>query len=929
MSRPTKTSPTKNQRGRLPSFLRKPARHLTRQMFVFKRDGRRERVQFDKITARVSRLCYGLDPEHVDPAAITMKVISGVYHGVTTIELDNLAAETAAYMTVQHPDYSILAARIAVSNLHKQTKKAFSQVTSDLYTYINPRNDRHSPMVSKEINEIVQKHAEELDSAIIYDKDFNYNYFGFKTLERSYLLKVNGKVAERPQHLIMRVAVGIHGEDIERVIETYNLMSSKYFTHASPTLFNAGTPLPQLSSCFLVTMKDDSIDGIYDTLKTCAMISKSAGGIGLNVHNIRATGSYIAGTNGTSNGIVPMLRVYNNTARYVDQGGNKRPGAFAIYIEPWHADVFDFLDLRKNHGKEEVRARDLFYALWIPDLFMKRVEDNAEWSLFCPNEATGMADVYGDEFEELYVKYEKEGRAKRTIKAQKLWYSILEAQTETGNPFMLYKDACNLKSNQKNLGTIKCSNLCTEIVEYSAPDEVAVCNLASISLPSFVQAGEYNFQKLHDVTKVVVRNLNKIIDINYYPVEEARKSNFRHRPIGVGVQGLADAFLAMRMPFDSLEAKQLNLQIFETIYHAACEGSAELAAEEGPYETYEGSPSSKGELQYDLWGVQPSDLWDWDKLKQKIAKHGLRNSLLCAPMPTASTSQILGNNECFEPYTSNIYSRRVLSGEFQVVNPWLLKDLVDMGLWSESMKNRIIADNGSVQNIKNIPAEIKALYKTVWELSQRTIIDMAADRGAYIDQSQSLNIHIQNPTFGKLTSMHFYGWKKGLKTGMYYLRTQAAAAAIQFTVDKEALKIDDATIAKVSKKRSVPKPMGEINAKETPVKASVIVTGIETDGTHASTDVVNGVKGSNGVNGINGIHGKPAINGSPAINPALRAIATHGIASPEETPSSPAMLATDVEEKEDLDTEREQDIYNSKVIACSLERPEDCEMCSG
>ncbi len=898
-------------------------------MFVFKRDGRRERVQFDKITARVSRLCYGLDPEHVDPAAITMKVISGVYHGVTTIELDNLAAETAAYMTVQHPDYSILAARIAVSNLHKQTKKAFSQVTSDLYTYINPRNDRHSPMVSKEINEIVQKHAEELDSAIIYDKDFNYNYFGFKTLERSYLLKVNGKVAERPQHLIMRVAVGIHGEDIERVIETYNLMSSKYFTHASPTLFNAGTPLPQLSSCFLVTMKDDSIDGIYDTLKTCAMISKSAGGIGLNVHTIRATGSYIAGTNGTSNGIVPMLRVYNNTARYVDQGGNKRPGAFAIYIEPWHADVFDFLDLRKNHGKEEVRARDLFYALWIPDLFMKRVEDNAEWSLFCPNEATGMADVYGDEFEELYVKYEKEGRAKRTIKAQKLWYSILEAQTETGNPFMLYKDACNLKSNQKNLGTIKCSNLCTEIVEYSAPDEVAVCNLASISLPSFVQAGEYNFQKLHDVTKVVVRNLNKIIDINYYPVEEARKSNFRHRPIGVGVQGLADAFLAMRMPFDSLEAKQLNLQIFETIYHAACEGSAELAAEEGPYETYEGSPSSKGELQYDMWGVQPSDLWDWDKLKQKVAKHGLRNSLLCAPMPTASTSQILGNNECFEPYTSNIYSRRVLSGEFQVVNPWLLKDLVDMGLWSESMKNRIIADNGSVQNIKNIPAEIKALYKTVWELSQRTIIDMAADRGAYIDQSQSLNIHIQNPTFGKLTSMHFYGWKKGLKTGMYYLRTQAAAAAIQFTVDKEALKIDDATIAKVSKKRSVPKPMGEINGKETPVKASVIVTGIETNGTHASTDVVNGVKGSNGVNGINGIHGKPAINGSPAINPALRAIATHGIASPEETPSSPAMLATEVEEKEDLDTEREQDIYNSKVIACSLERPEDCEMCSG
>lgn len=636
-------------------------------------------------------------------------------------------------------------------------------------------------MISEQTYETVMRHREELNAAIIYDKDFNYNYFGFKTLERSYLLRIDGKVAERPQHMIMRVAVGIHGDDLEKVVETYNLMSSKYFTHASPTLFNAGTPSPQLSSCFLVCMKEDSIDGIYDTLKTCAMISKTAGGIGLNIHNIRATGSYIAGTNGCSNGIVPMLRVYNNTARYVDQGGNKRPGAFAIYLEPWHADVFQFLDLRKNHGKEEVRARDLFYALWIPDLFMKRVESNGTWSLFCPNEARGLADVYGEEFEELYAKYENTpGLPRETVKAQKLWHSILEAQVETGNPFMLYKDAANRKSNQKNLGTIKSSNLCTEIIEYSAPDEVAVCNLASIALPTYVdvQRGEYDFQKLHDVTKVVVRNLNKIIDVNYYPVEEARRSNMRHRPIGVGVQGLADAFLSLRLPFESPEARHLNTQIFETIYHAAVEASTELAKVEGPYSTYEGSPASQGILQYDMWNVTPTDLWDWDELKAKVKEHGLRNSLLVAPMPTASTSQILGFNECFEPYTSNIYSRRVLAGEFQIVNPWLLKDLVDMGLWSDAMKNRIIASNGSIQGIANIPDDIKALYKTVWEISQKNIIDMAADRSAFIDQSQSLNIHIRDPTIGKLTSMHFHGWRKGLKTGMYYLRTQAAAAAI-------------------------------------------------------------------------------------------------------------------------------------------------------
>lgn len=888
-------------------------------MYVLKRDGRKERVQFDKITARVSRLCYGLDSDHVDAASITQKVISGVYQGVTTIELDNLAAETAAYMTVTHPDYAILAARIAVSNLHKQTKKMFSQVISDLYHYVNPKNDRPSPMISDKTYETVMRHRDELNAAIIYDKDFNYNYFGFKTLERSYLLRINGKVAERPQHMIMRVAVGIHDEDIEKVIETYNLMSSKYFTHASPTLFNAGTPSPQLSSCFLVSMKDDSIDGIYDTLKTCAMISKTAGGIGLNIHNIRATGSYIAGTNGSSNGIVPMLRVYNNTARYVDQGGNKRPGAFAIYLEPWHADIFEFLDLRKNHGKEEVRARDLFYALWIPDLFMQRVQGNGQWSLFCPNEAPGLADVYGEEFVALYTKYENTPDLPRhVVKAQKLWHAVLEAQVETGGPFMLYKDAANSKSNQKNLGTIKSSNLCTEIIEYSAPDEVSVCNLASIALPTYVdvQREQYDFQKLHDVTKVVVRNLNKIIDVNYYPVEEARRGNMRHRPIGVGVQGLADAFLALRMPFESPEAKYLNVQIFETIYHAAVEASSELAEVEGPYSTYEGSPASQGILQYDMWNVTPTELWDWDGLKAKVKKHGLRNSLLVAPMPTASTSQILGFNECFEPYTSNIYSRRVLAGEFQIVNPWLLKDLVDMGLWSDAMKNRIIASNGSIQNIANIPDDIKALYKTVWEISQKTVIDMAADRAAFIDQSQSLNIHIQNPTIGKLTSMHFHGWKKGLKTGMYYLRTQAAAAAIQFTVDKEALKVDDTAVARALPKRTVrssplgssaaggaiPRPMmAAASGNGTPILRSVIVPASPAAGKLFKADKTEGK--------------------SPTL------LATDPTGPPDDEELELERTKTQEEDKKVHSTDREVDIY--AVLACSIENPEACEMCSG
>lgn len=707
---------------------------------------------------------------------------------MTTVELDNLAAETAAYLTVKHPDYAILAARIAVSNLHKETTKQFSVVIETLYSHSDLRSGKSLSMIAKDTYEIVMENAERLNSAIIYDRDYNYNFFGFKTLEKSYLLKIDGKTVERPQHLLMRVAVGLHGRDIDSAIETYNLMSEKFFTHASPTLFSSGTPRPQLSSCFLVAMKDDSIEGIYDTLKLCAQISKCAGGLGVNIHNIRSSGSYIAGTTGSSNGIVPMLRVFNNTARYVDQGGNKRPGAIAIYLEPWHPDVFEFLDLKKNTGKEENRARDLFYGLWIPDLFMKRVEENGDWSMFCPNEAPNLHETWGAEFEALYTRYEQEGRARRVVKAQKLWYAILDAQIETGTPYILYKDACNRKSNQQNLGTIKSSNLCTEIIEYSAPDEVAVCNLASIALPAFVlNKTTYDFEHLHKVAKVVTKNLNKIIDINYYPVEEARRSNMRHRPIGIGVQGLADAFIKMRMPFDSPEARELNQKIFETIYHGSLEASCELAEVEGTYETYSGCPVSKGLLQYDMWNVTPSDLWDWKSLKEKIAVHGVRNSLLLAPMPTASTSQILGYNECFEPYTSNIYTRRVLAGEFQIVNHHLLKDLTELGLWNDSMKNRIISENGSIANIPSIPDELKAIYKTVWEISQKVIIDLAADRGAFIDQSQSLNIHIAEPTYSRLTSMHFYGWKKGLKTGMYYLRTRPAADAIKFTVDQSAL----------------------------------------------------------------------------------------------------------------------------------------------
>jgi ribonucleoside-diphosphate reductase alpha chain len=757
-------------------------------MYVIKRDGNRESVKFDKVTARIQKLCYGLDPIHVTPINVAMKVIEGIYEGVTTSELDNLAAETAASLTTKHPDYALLASRIAVSNLHKNTNKSFSKTMEALYNYIDPKTGKKAPLIADDVHEIIQKNAQELDSTIIYDRDFGYDYFGFKTLERSYLLKLNGVVAERPQHMVMRVAVGIHKEDIASVIETYNLMSERWFTHATPTLFNAGTPKPQMSSCFLLTVKDDSIDGIYDTLKSCAKISQSAGGIGLSIHNIRATGSYIRGTNGTSNGIVPMLRVFNDTARYVDQGGGKRKGSFAIYLEPWHADIYEFLDLRKNTGKEEARARDLFTAMWTPDLFMKRVEENSTWSLFCPNEAPGLADCWGAEFEALYTRYEQEGRARKTIQARELWAAIIDSQIETGNPYMLYKDACNGKSNQQNLGTIKSSNLCTEIMEYTSADEIAVCNLASIALPRFVENGKFDHQKLFDITYVITKNLNKIIDRNYYPVAEARNSNMRHRPIGIGVQGLADAFILMRFPFDSPEAVTLNKEIHETIYYAAMTASKDLAKLEGHYETFPGSPVSKGIFQFDMWNVTPSPRWEWDILKEEVKTHGVRNSLLLAPMPTASTSQILGNNECFEPYTSNIYSRRVLSGEFVIVNKHLLKDLVKLGIWNDSLKNKIIIANGSVQGINEIPDNVKALYKTVWEISQKVIINMAADRGAYICQSQSLNLFVQDANFAKLSSMHFYGWKAGLKTGMYYLRTKAAADAIKFTVDTSAAK---------------------------------------------------------------------------------------------------------------------------------------------
>jgi ribonucleoside-diphosphate reductase alpha chain len=771
-------------------------------MQVTKRNGQREPVKFDKVTARIEKLCYGLNPDYVSAIEVAKKVIDGIYDGVSTVELDNLAAETAAALTTRHPDYATLAARIAVSNLHKVTSKSFSATVKRLYMYVDPKTNQPAPLVAKDVWEIIHKNAQKLDAAIDYDRDYSYDFFGFKTLERAYLLRLEGKIVERPQHMLMRVSVGIHKEDIDSAIKTYNLMSERWMTHATPTLFNAGTPKPQMSSCFLLTVKDDSIEGIYETLKDSALISQSAGGIGLAVSNVRATGSYIRGTSGVSNGLVPMLKVFNDTARYVDQGGGKRKGAFAIYLEPWHADVFEFLDLKKNHGKEEMRARDLFYALWTPDLFMKRVEANGDWTLMCPNECPGLTECWGPEFEALYTKYEQEGRGRKTIKAQELWFAILESQTETGTPYMLFKDAANSKSNQQNLGTIKSSNLCTEIIEYTDKDEIAVCNLASLALPRYVRVGPdgaayFDHDKLFEVTYQTTLNLNKVIDGNYYPVPETKRSNMRHRPIGLGVQGLADTFLELGYAFESDDAKALNEDIFETIYFAAMTASKDLAQQAyeaqyfnhaaakhcGAYLTFPGSPLSQGKFQFDLWGVTPkSQRWDWDTLREQVAEYGVVNSLLVAPMPTASTSQILGNNESFEPYTSNIYVRRVLSGEFMVVNKHLVKELVQLGLWSEQLKQEIVLANGSVQGIAVIPAQVKERYKTVWEISQRTIIDMSADRGAYICQSQSLNLHVQNVNFGKLTSMHFHAWKRGLKTGMYYLRTKAAADAIKFTV---------------------------------------------------------------------------------------------------------------------------------------------------
>ncbi|TGN21078.1 ribonucleoside-diphosphate reductase subunit alpha [Leptospira idonii] len=753
-------------------------------MFVVKRNGKKESVKFDKVTARIEKLSYGLS-RYVSPIDVAKKVIEGIYDGVTTTELDNLAAEISASLTTKHPDYALLASRIAVSNLHKNTLKSFSETMRLLYEYKDPKTGKNLPLIAEDVWKIIEENAELLDSTIIYDRDFGFDYFGFKTLEKSYLLRVDGEIAERPQQMYMRVSVGIHKNNLSEAIKTYNLMSERWFTHATPTLFNAGTPKPQMSSCFLLTMKEDSIDGIYDTLKQTAKISQSAGGIGLAIHNIRATGSYIGGTNGTSNGIIPMLRVFNDTARYVDQGGGKRKGAFAVYLEPWHADIFPFLELKKNHGKEEMRARDLFYALWISDLFMKRVENGEDWSLFCPNEAPGLSETFGKEFEALYERYEKEGRARKTVKAQDLWFAIIESQIETGTPYLLYKDAANSKSNQQNLGTIKSSNLCTEIMEYTSQEEVAVCNLASIALPKFIIDGRFDFEKLYEITYQVTKNLNRIIDENYYPIEEAKTSNLRHRPVGLGVQGLADVFILLRTAYESDYAKELNRDIFETIYFASMTASKDLAKEQGSYSSFPGSPLSQGKFQFDLWNVKPSQRWDWESLRKEVMEFGARNSLLVAPMPTASTSQILGNNECFEPYTSNIYTRRVLSGEFIIVNKHLLKDLADLGLWSNDMKNQIVGANGSIQNIDSIPKDIKELYKTVWEMKQRSLIDMARDRGAFICQSQSLNLFVESPTPAKLTSMHFYAWKQGLKTGMYYLRTKAAAQAVQFTVEKK------------------------------------------------------------------------------------------------------------------------------------------------
>ena len=763
-------------------------------MKVITRSGKSENVSFDKITNRIQNLSIGLNEQYVDPVVVAQKTIEGMYDGITTKELDVLSAETCAYLSSTHPDFSTLGARILVSNLHRYTPQSFSECIEMLYQNKSEHTNEDAPLVSKELYELVQKNADRINQTIKNVRDFEYDYFGFKTLEKSYLLRVGGKIVERPQYMLMRVSLGIHMNDLDQAFRTYELMSTGFFTHASPTLFNAGTNKAQMSSCFLLSMKDDSIDGIYETLKQCALISQSAGGIGLSIHNVRAKGSFIKGTNGTSNGLVPMLRVFNDTARYVDQGGGKRKGAFAIYLEPWHADIFDFLELKKNFGKEELRARDLFYALWVNDLFMQRVEKDEMWSLFCPHEAPGLNEVYGDAFEDLYLKYEGEKRYKRQVKARELWGVIIESQIETGSPFMLYKDAANEKSNQKNLGTIKSSNLCTEIIQYTSEKEIAVCNLASIALPKFVKDGKFDFQALYDVTYQVTVNLNRVIDRNYYPVPEAEYSNRSHRPIGIGVQGLADAFFKLRLAFESDAANLLNQQIFETIYYASMSASCDLAKKDGPYASYQGSPLSKGLMQFDLWNVTPTSLWDWKALKERVAKHGARNSLLLAPMPTASTSQILGNNECIEPITSNLYTRRVLSGEFTVINKHLVQDLITLGLWNKALKDKIILSNGSIQNVTEIPENIREIYKTVWEIKQKRIVEMAASRSPFIDQSQSLNIHMEGANAAKLTALHFTAWRLGLKTGMYYLRTKAASDAIKFTVEQPAAATKPASI---------------------------------------------------------------------------------------------------------------------------------------
>lgn len=756
-------------------------------MYVLKRDGRKESIKFDKITARIMKMCYGLDPI-VSPEIVAMKVIEKIYDGISTVDLDNLAAEVAATRSIEHPDYALLASRIAVSNLHKETKESFSEVINDLYHYIDPKTGEKAPIIAQEVYEIVQYNKELLDSTIVYDRDFKYDFFGFKNLCRSYLLQLNGEIAERPQQMLMRVAVGIHKRDLASVIQTYNMLSEGWFTHASTTLFNAGTVKSQMLSSFSLSIKEDSIDGIFETLKSSAKVSQFSGGIGLAIHEVRAKGSYVKQTNGTASGIIPMIRVFNDTAKFVNQGGGRRKGSIAVYLEPWHAEIVDFLELKKNHGKEELRARDLSYGLWIPDLFMQRVKENGVWTLMCPNECPGLSNVHGKDFEMLYSRYEKEGKGRETIQAQDLWLKILEAQIETGMPYMLYKDAVNTKSNQQHLGTIKSSNLSTEIVQYTDSNDVAACSLASIALSKFVsESATFDFQKLYDVTYQVAINLNKLIDANDYPIVEAKNTSIQHRPIGIGVQGLADAYILMKYPFESEEARALNISIFETLYFAAITASKDLAKEEGSYESYVNSPTSKGIFQFDLWGVTPSNRWDWETLKQEVKQYGMRNSLLLAPMPTSATAQLLGNNESFEPYASNIQIRRVQSGEFININKHLLKDLVKEGLWTKEIRQKVISSNGSIQHIEEIPAHVKELYKTAWEVTPETIINQAVDRAAFICQSQALNCYMIHPDFEKLTKMHFSTWEKGLKTGMYHLRTKTTANAIKFTVDKNAI----------------------------------------------------------------------------------------------------------------------------------------------